>query len=329
MQASLASFKKRPFAALLDLRAVPMQAVQAGFSEMYHDGDSEIMGQAPPPDTDALWFYLQNHVYALIQKKTSSNDTPLSQEDTGLVLEYFEQGMVAAVRMMYYMLMICTREARHGSFVGHVASYLEDNCPVMAEFLETLCHGGSESTLMHWDFPKDFPLAFYVRAIEFFYFYGDWSSSFGGKMWGSVNYVWRQFVEGQISAEQLLDTGFTLAHNTGPIFNKGHFYSNQTSSFAHILDVQHAGYIPNYVYAGQSGVTTEMGEYLKRALHLQENHELTDSYPQPSSKPFEQHIEKPSSYDWALDGLTIEYVPPLGHIEIMGVKVPIVERKDG
>ena len=55
-----------------------------------------------------------------------------------------------------------------------------------------------------------------------------------------------RFVSGEFSAEMMLDTVWTLAHNGGPIFNKGQFYAC-TANALRILDVQRSGQIPEAV----------------------------------------------------------------------------------
>jgi len=45
----------------------------------------------------------------------------------------------------------------------------------------------------------------------------------------------------------MLDTVWTLAHNGGPIFNKGHFYTTYGHALYRILDVQRSGQVPEGV----------------------------------------------------------------------------------
>ena len=59
---------------------------------------------------------------------------------------------------------------------------------------------------------------------------GCWSGGYGGPKWGAVAETLRKMVYGEISPEMFSDTGFTLAHNDGPIFNKGMLYHHQNNS---------------------------------------------------------------------------------------------------
>jgi hypothetical protein len=62
----------------------------------------------------------------------------------------------------------------------------------------------------------------------------------------------------------LLDTVWTLAHNGGPIFNKGMlFYHYNSTELVKILDVQRAGMVPNMVaHADSKFVQPSHGELM-------------------------------------------------------------------
>ena len=60
-------------------------------------------------------------------------------------------------------------------------------------------------------------------------------------------------VVGETSIEIMNDTAWTLAHNNGPMFNKGMLYNTYTSTIYKILDVQRAGMIPQLIAEGTLG----------------------------------------------------------------------------
>jgi len=72
------------------------------------------------------------------------------------------------------------------------------------------------------------------------------------------------------SAELMLDTGYTLAHNNGPIFNKQVLYHpHDTTELKKILDVQRAGMIPQMVHSGASKfVSLAHRKFHEKALAL-------------------------------------------------------------
>jgi hypothetical protein len=45
----------------------------------------------------------------------------------------------------------------------------------------------------------------------------------------------------------MVDTGYTLAHNGGPIFNKGMMYSGYNHNIYALLDIQRSGQVPEYI----------------------------------------------------------------------------------
>ena len=83
--------------------------------------------------------------------------------------------------------------------------------------------------------------------METVFYKGGFGSSFGGPAWGEVAKTLRMFVGGEISLVLMADVGFALAHNNGPIFNKGRLYTGYHDTFTLILDVQRAGQIPHLV----------------------------------------------------------------------------------
>jgi len=61
------------------------------------------------------------------------------------------------------------------------------------------------------------------------------------------------FVNGNYSAEMMMDVGWTLCHNNGPIFNKQIFYNMYSHDLVRLLDVQRAGMIPALVEEVSNG----------------------------------------------------------------------------
>jgi hypothetical protein len=52
--------------------------------------------------------------------------------------------------------------------------------------------------------------------------------------------------------EAMIDTGFTLAHNNGPIFNKGMMYNQYSMFFVVYLDIQRSGQMPELILDAHS-----------------------------------------------------------------------------
>ena len=83
--------------------------------------------------------------------------------------------------------------------------------------------------------------------MKWMFYNSKWSKGYGGKAWGRVADCLVKFVAGEFTAEMMLDTNWALAHNNGPIFNKGIFYQYHTPMLKKILDIQRSGQIPEAI----------------------------------------------------------------------------------
>lgn len=218
------------------------------------------------PEKDALWFYATNHVSSTIQSLYAQEE-PLGKANE-LMSYYHYMLAVTTQRMFYYLLLICTRESRHAKG-GTPWEVLEETYGANAtNFTKALfgysSHQAAEN-LRHS--PPDVGIGTYTKYLVELFNTGTWSSGYGGKAWGKVAKALEQFVNGEYSAEMLMDTAFTLAHNNGPIFNKGMLYENYSkTAITAILDVQRSGQIPRMISNTESPyVDQSMREFIKRS----------------------------------------------------------------
>lgn len=267
MAASFKVYKNRAFTRPISLAGVPVAEVSqkvADFKVWLEQQDGVVEGQ---PEVDAIWFYLKNHVVSQIGLRVTP-DEPLGEFEY-FVEDYHRTMQVKALRMFYYLLLICTREARHlkncSSMVPKAKSMYGDSC---GKFLNVVCGLSEHNAVAKLSSnPPDATLGNYTAMLEWVFNTGSWNGGYGGKEWGKVAKILRQFVHGEITAEMMLDTGFTLCHNNGPIFNKGMLFNScNKSSIEKILDVQRAGQIPELVLdKASSFVSAEMQSYLTQA----------------------------------------------------------------
>lgn len=201
-------------------------------------------------ERDAVIFYMMNHAISVVRQRVH----PLA--DLGdylpLVTEYQKQLSQRSARMFYYLLLICTRESRHckSDYSGSTWNMLSKTYgPVTRTFHETIRGKGSSSAAeIFMKAPPTIELGAYTCYLADVFHKGSYSNGYGGPAWGKVADVLRDFVLGKLTAEMMLDTSFTLAHNNGPIFNKGMLFSGfNTSELLRILDVQRSGQIPQLV----------------------------------------------------------------------------------
>jgi hypothetical protein len=228
------------------------------------------------PERDAILFYLLSHAVSVIRKRYNI-DQPLG--DCLEILEMFHKEMaVRFVRMFSYLLLINTRESRH---VKGKPITLVNGAPILPALSEF--HGRirgitdpDAAVASFYTNPPDVSLEQFTSFLTHVMYRGQFSSSsFGGPLkWGKIADCLHSFVTGKTTAEMMMDTAYTLEHNTSSIFNKGMLYQMSGSEMAMILDVQRSGQIPNYVVDKTTGIHSlcrdddRIQEVWKKCFHL-------------------------------------------------------------
>lgn len=262
--------KNRCFTQPLDVRGVHVAEVAKQIEPLKkwlakREGQTEGY-----PEKDALWFYLKNHVISQVGLRVHPDEDlgPF----TGFVENYHHTMQVKALRMYYYLLLICTREARHLKSGSSIYSTVNEKYGAeCGTFLKSICASSESQAVGRLEkHPPATTMGQYTEMLEYVFNHGSWSGGYGGKAWGAVAKILRQFVHGEISAELMLDTAFTLCHNNGPIFNKGMLFEMYTEKeIVNILDVQRSGQIPELVLTnGSTFVDQDMRDYLAGALEV-------------------------------------------------------------
>ena len=237
---TLAYHQSRPLTVSRDMRKVPLAQAVARMKEfMAKDPNSSTV-----PETEALWFYGLNQAMALI-KQVHAPLEPLPPARLALVEKYYDRVSEKAVRAFYYMLIICTREARHTHYSPTLgAKLLAQHGQAVRDFIQLICTTGEAQALNHLlKNPPPVTLGDYVHGLQTTFYQGAFSGGFGGPNWGKVTDCMCSFVDGVFTPEMMLDTVWTLCHNNGPIFNKGHLYGMYTETLTRILDVQRSGQV--------------------------------------------------------------------------------------
>lgn len=213
-------------------------------------GASNVDALVGESERDAVIFYLMNHAVSVVRQKVH----PVESLGKYLPLldAYQRQLSQRATRMFYYMLLICTRESRHSKSSYDSPEWQKLSAKYGKQVLEfhgTIKGIGSSSAADKFRAnPPNMRLGKYVEFLSDVFYETNYSSSYGGPAWGKVADVLRDYVLGKLTAEMMLDTSFTLAHNTGPIFNKGMLFNQQNNTeLVRILDVQRSGQIPQLV----------------------------------------------------------------------------------
>lgn len=247
----------RPGIQLRDVSSVPLRGVVKSMNEFMSLGNvlplAGIKAGSEPvqvsPNIEALIFYMLNHAVSIIRQQKHVYE-PLGAS-LPIVETYHDQLSIRSARMFYYLLLICTRESRHEktSYSDSLWINLRKKYGTEISSFHQSIKGGSPigtADKFRASAP-DTKLGNYTQFLSEIFHTGKYHSSYGGKAWAAVADVLRDFVHGKITAEMMMDTAFTLAHNNGPIFNKGMLFDQHTNDIYTILDVQRSGQIPQLV----------------------------------------------------------------------------------
>jgi hypothetical protein len=262
MHDTLKYHKNRPLQTNLDLSGASLKHVMGQYAALKTNLVELDYGVKQKPESDALWFYVQQHAMGLIQR-TYDDDEPLGEAHS-FVKSYHNSIQQKSLRMFYYLLLICTRESRH---MGSGSYALFQKFPAMENFhanhIQDKSHDDAIKAIT--DNAPDVTLGEYTEFLYRAFTIPKYGSQFGGKAWARIAKPLRDFVHGKISAEILMDTAFTLAHNNGAIFNKGMLYDMyNNSALTLILDVQRSGQIPQLIANPDSIVSS----YITNSMHM-------------------------------------------------------------
>lgn len=256
-QDTLAFHLQRPGLVVRDMRHALVPEISSrikSFRMMNAEGLSALFGikvydTMGHPDEEAIMFYLINHAMSILRQRVAPME-PLG-DLVEVVKTYNDIVASRAVRMFFYLLLICTRESRHvhedksNKLWVKIGSLFGPEIPKFFSKVHGAGSTGAANALQNN--PPETTLGNYTSYLSYLFHKGSFSSGYGGHAWGAVADVLREFSFGILSPEMMLDTAFTLAHNNGPIFNKGMMYDQYSPEIYKILDVQRSGQIPQLV----------------------------------------------------------------------------------
>jgi hypothetical protein len=238
--------KARPFIAGLDLSELTSKNLSYRIKcAMGVDGSSKVatLGSRLSPEKEAVAFYTLNHLFSHTALLFSDSDE-LDELHTEVVSTYVEVGNLMMLRALYYLVQICLQEHRHGSAnSGYTTHFTDKFGPTITSYVYAT--KGKEYFLSN---PPSGPAWGLMCAVDEQFTKFGYGGSFGGKPWANVARCGWRLLKGDTTPEVFLDTIWTLAHNTGPIFNKGYLYNTQNNSLLlRVLDVQRSGQMPQAV----------------------------------------------------------------------------------
>ena len=143
-------------------------------------------------------------------------------------------------QLLFYVWRVITKELRHGNSKMTAKAFganFQEN--PYAALIHKITSGGKYQG--HIDGDGGLHLGPFVDAIERHYRKGGWHGFFGGKKWADIALQLQMYVDGKASAMIAADRCWTLVHNTGPIFNKGFYFSYHDQHLAQVLEHQAHG----------------------------------------------------------------------------------------
>jgi hypothetical protein len=260
---TLAYFNAAPQVHSNDLSNIPVSVFSAA-TKKYR----ESCGLSHPHN-DALVFYALNHCASVIRKSYTPNE-PLPAWAVTVLNLYTQELSSQGLRMLHYILSITTREMRHlpTPSTQFWAKVEEKFGTPAKEFLQSIRSVSEMAAVERYmSHPPSCTVGQYIGMMSHGFYKGGFGGSFGGPKWGNIADAAASMLTGQTSMEMLVDTGYTLAHNGGPIFNKGMMYHGHNHTLLTILDVQRSGQIPDLLLdTGNFGV--EKQDVAKQAVAL-------------------------------------------------------------
>jgi len=211
---------------------------------------------------DTVLYYLHSHAQHLIEARRDSTEE-LSPEESAVLESGYRERSEIALRMVYYMLIITAEEACAGTVRGEYffEEAEEDISAAAVKWMRGLIrNGGDGSSVPLVPKSADITLGDAVKATVMCFDRLKWSQGWGGARWGDISRTLLAAVEGRHSLDLMVDHAFTLCHNNGAIFNKGHNYTRYNNDYYTILDIQASGQIPHVIHkgSGMPGITARV-----------------------------------------------------------------------
>ena len=211
------------------------------------------------PESDALTFYFMNHAFHVM--KSRFNPMERLDEDMAFVAEmHIRSTNEVAKRLFFYSIIIAIEEAR----------YIPAQDAAFFDFMER-SYGSEFKSYVKNHFPGkltdfgklDMNCGAFATAMMSVFAFGKWQPGFGGRGWTPIAALVSSCVNGALSFEGMADQAFSLSHNNGSMFNKGHLYQQYSHFIYNILDIQDSGQIPQWIDSnpGNKFITAD----LKRA----------------------------------------------------------------
>lgn len=214
------------------------------------------------PEVEAARFYALNQLVAVISANYAPKER-LPEELQRVVETYSIELARQGTRMFTYMMLITTRESRHASISDSDWWKKVKEPAKMKKFWSSIKGNGSDGAVdKFFSDPPAMSLGSYTEALVKIFAEAGFSKGYGGMPWANIASCLNQFVQGNTSLEIMVDTAYTLAHNNGPMFNKGMLYHMYSDTIYRVLDIQRSGQVVEAILNTELKVDTDSELYL-------------------------------------------------------------------
>lgn len=222
------------------------------------------------PEASALQFYLGEHVLSSLSMDYDEFE-PLPPEVSDAVRRISISSNIIAAHMFAYLLYICVREVRHAS--NEDTDAIRDINPTLYYQVYEQVYGCDCSSIserfLGLAIDKDVSLSDLTDWLVSMFNEGSYSKGYGGSAWASIAECLDDFVSGASPLNMMVDKSFALAHNGGPIFNKGMFFTSYDAYLLGlILDVQRSGQIPELIRDGHISYDSDVASVASHSIPL-------------------------------------------------------------
>ncbi len=243
-----------------DVSQVSLSVIGPRIRKFWTEVEGQMLhGGLAKPDAEAIEFYCLNHLVSVIRDKFDM-DEYLPDWAQQAVEKYVQVVGSQGQRLFYYMYLITTRESRHFHSGSGMKNYTapketEDFLALPESYRTYLLHtvvnqnevAAASSACTN---PPTMNIGTYLDAVgKQFVVQHAYSGGYGGEPWKNIAECAWKMATGLTTIEMMVDNAWALAHNGGPMFNKGMLYKTYSPEFQKILDVQRSGQMPNAVLA--------------------------------------------------------------------------------
>jgi hypothetical protein len=249
---------------------IPAKQVGASTTKYWAEHEQDLSN----PDFAALNFYALNQMVMTIRQKFTMHET-LPEWANDIMADYMKCVSQDGERLLHYLFLICTREARHAVSKKKADGFWAEfgaHAGTLEQFYGHLKEDSPSGAAKDWAKNElDAPVGTYMAVAVKLFNKITWGGGYGGKPWGLIASTALSFLEGKTTMEMMIDTAWTLAHNNGPMFNKGMLYSMYSDALKILLDVQRSGQVCELLM-DEKHVVMKLPEGLKKKVRAFAEH---------------------------------------------------------